>query len=67
MGSVSIAAAGTVTTSGDTNISISGFVAEYLGFVNNQSGLFATAASNPAMKNGGGTTGAQTNFSATAN
>jgi hypothetical protein len=67
LGSVSIASAGTVTTNGDTNISISGFVAEYLGFVNNQSGLFATAASNPGMKNGGGTTGAQTNFSSTAN
>lgn len=67
LGSVSIATAGTVTTTGNTNISISGFVAEYLGFTNNQSGLFATAASNPAMKNGGGTTGAQTNFSSTAN
>jgi hypothetical protein len=67
LGSVSIASAGTVTTNGDTNISISGFVAEYLGFVNNQSGLFSTAASNPAMSNAGGTTGAQTNFSSTAN
>ena len=67
LGSVSIASAGTVTTNGDTNISISGFVAEYLGFVNNQSGLFSTAASNPGMTNAGGTTGAQTNFSSTAN
>jgi hypothetical protein len=67
LGSVSIASAGTVTTNGDTNISISGFVAEYLGFVNNQSGLFSTAASNPGMSNAGGTTGAQTNFSSTAN
>jgi len=67
LGSVSIASAGTVTTNGDTNISISGFVAEYLGFVNNQSGLFSTAASNPAMNNAGGTTGAQTNFTSTAN
>jgi len=67
LGSVSIASAGTVTTKGDTNISISGFVAEYLSFVNNQSGLFSTAASNPAMKNAGGTTGSQTNFSSTAN
>ena len=67
LGSVSIASAGTVTTNGDTNISISGFVAEYLGFVNNQSGLFSTAASNPAMNNAGGTQGAQTNFSSTAN
>jgi hypothetical protein len=67
LGSVSIASAGTVTTNGDTNISINGFIAEYLGFVNNQSGLFATAASNPGMTNAGGTTGAQTNFSASAN
>jgi hypothetical protein len=67
LGSVSIASAGTVTTNGDTNISISGFVAEYLGFVNNQSGLFSTAASNPAMKNAGRTKGAQTNFTSTAN
>jgi hypothetical protein len=67
LGSVSIASAGTVTTNGGTNISINGFIAEYLGFVNNQSGLFSTAASNPGMTNAGGTTGAQTNFSSTAN
>ncbi|OSS42672.1 hypothetical protein DESAMIL20_555 [Desulfurella amilsii] len=67
LGSVSIASAGTVTTKGDTDISISGFAAEYLGFANNQSGLFSTAASNPGMKNAGGTTGSQTNFSSTAN
>jgi hypothetical protein len=38
-----------------------------LGFVNNQSGLFSTAASNPGMYNSSGTHEAQTNFSSTAN
>jgi hypothetical protein len=67
LGSVSIASAGTVTTKGDTNISIGGFIAEYMGFVNNQSDLFATTASNPGMYNSSGTHEAQTNFSSTAN
>ncbi len=66
-GIANVAQAGTVTTTGDTNISISGFIAEYFGFVNNQAGLFSAAASNPGMKNGSGTYGAQTNFSSTSN
>jgi len=67
LGSVSIASAGTITTKGDTNISIGGFIAEYMGFANNQSGLFSNAASNPGMYNSSNTHEAQTNFSSTAN
>ncbi len=39
LGSVSIAAAGTVTTKGDTNITIGGFIQTYFDWANNQTNL----------------------------
>ncbi|MGE4546474.1 MAG: hypothetical protein AB7E28_01750 [Desulfurella sp.] len=39
LGSVSIASAGTVTTKGDTNISIGGFIQTYFDWANNQTNL----------------------------
>ncbi len=39
LGSVSVAAAGTVTTTGDTNITIGGFIQTYFDWANNQTNL----------------------------
>ncbi|HHS48774.1 MAG TPA: hypothetical protein ENM99_02800, partial [Desulfurella acetivorans] len=39
LGSVSIASAGTVTTKGDTNISLGGFIQTYFSWANNQTNL----------------------------
>ncbi len=61
LGSVSVATAGTVTTTGDTNITIGGFVQAYYDWYNNQS--FLGTAANPKSAN----TVAQTSFGTTAN
>lgn len=73
LGFVSIAAAGTVTTTGGTNITLGGFVNEYFIWGNNQPGgylsPFATNANGPTFAEGTGFTKpqpAQTNFSSTA-
>jgi len=77
LGSVSIASAGTVTTSSDTNITLGGFVNEYFIWGNNQatnedpSSLypFQTNANAPTFTEGSGfkkPPAAQTNFNSTA-
>jgi hypothetical protein len=78
LGSVSIASAGTVTTSGETNITLGGFVNEYFIWGNNQGGgflsPFETNANGPKFTNPvtGAENGfekpsaAQTNFNSTA-
>ena len=78
LGSVSIASAGTVTTSSDTNITLGGFVNEYFIWGNNQPNVgflppFATNSNGPTFKNStNGPNGftnpsaAQTNFNSTA-
>ncbi len=61
LGSVSIASAGTVTTKGDTNISIGGFIQTYFDWANNQTNLGYQANPEytaPGKKN----TPAQTSF-----
>jgi len=54
LGSVSIASAGTVTTSSDTNITLGGFVNEYFIWGNNQPNVgflppFATNSNGPTF------------------
>jgi hypothetical protein len=77
LGSVSVASAGTVTTSSDTNITLGGFVNEYFIWGNNQGGgtlsPFETNANGPTFTNStngpnGFTkpTSAQTNFNSTS-
>jgi hypothetical protein len=59
LGSVSIASAGTVTTKGDTNISIGGFIQTYFDWANNQTNLGYQAnpkTSGPAVTNFGTST-----------
>ncbi|MGC9168446.1 MAG: hypothetical protein ACP5GK_06005 [Desulfurella sp.] len=61
LGSVSLASAGTVTTKGDTNISIGGFIQTYFDWANNQTNLGYQANPEytaPGKKN----TTAQTSF-----
>ncbi|PMP68581.1 hypothetical protein [Desulfurella multipotens] len=61
LGSVSLASAGTVTTKGDTNISIGGFIQTYFDWANNQTNLGYQANPEytaPGKKN----TPAQTSF-----
>jgi len=56
LGSVSIASAGTVTTKGDTNISIGGFIQTYFDWANNQTNLGYQAnpkTAGPAVTNFG--------------
>ena len=62
LGSVSIASAGTVTTKGDTNISIGGFIQTYFSWANNQPNNLGYQA-NPEYGIGGAkNTPAQTSF-----
>jgi hypothetical protein len=66
LGSVSFASAGTVTTKGDTNISIGGFTQMYFDWANNQDFLGNTA--NPKFtKVNTPSAPAQTSFGSTAN
>ncbi|MGE4546473.1 MAG: hypothetical protein AB7E28_01745, partial [Desulfurella sp.] len=65
-GSVSIASAGTVTTKGDTNITIGGFTQMYFDWANNQ-GFLANTANPEFTKTGTKSTPAQTSFGSTAN
>ncbi len=66
LGSVSVATAGTVTTTGDTNITIEGFIQAYYDWANNQGFLGNvanpkfTSANKPSLP-------AQTSFGTTAN
>jgi hypothetical protein len=59
LGSVSIASAGTVTTKGDTNISLGGFIQTYFDWANNQTNLGYQAnpkTAGPAVTNFGTST-----------
>jgi len=62
----SIATAGTVTTKGDTNISIGGFTRMYFDWTNNQ-GFLGNVANAEFTKQGTRSTPAQTSFGSTAN
>jgi hypothetical protein len=66
LGSVSFASAGTVTTKGDTNISIGGFTEMYFDWTNNQSFL-GTVANPEFSKAKQPSQPAQTSFGSTAN
>jgi hypothetical protein len=63
---VSFATAGTVTTKGDTNISIGGFTQMYFDWANNQ-GFLGNVANPEFTKTGTKSTPAQTSFGSTAN
>ncbi len=65
-GGVSIASAGSVTTKGDTNISISGFTQMYFDWANNQ-GFLANTANPEFTKANNKSLPAQTSFGSTAN
>ena len=65
-GSVSIASAGTVTTKGDTNITIGGFTQMYFDWANNQ-GFLGNTANPEFTETGTKSTPAQTSFGSTAN
>ena len=71
LGSLSFASAGTVTTNGDTNISIGGFTQMYFDWTNNQS--FLGTVANPEFTYNSNSkkvvqnTPAQTSFGSTAN
>ncbi len=66
LGSVSVATAGTVTTTGDTNIVIGGFVQTYFDWYNNQGFLANTANPQYTAKNKPSSS-AQTTLGTTAN
>jgi len=66
LGGVSFATAGTVTTKGDTNISIGGFTQMYFDWANNQ-GFLGNVANPEFTKTGTKSTPAQTSFGSTAN